>query len=148
MMPTWLLNPTVLRYVGIAGAALMLFLGAYIKGRHDVQVKFDGFKAEVAAAAKAQEDHNKQIQSERDLFNKGVVDGYKAKLAAANAYINGLRYDSSTGKLSTPSDSTTGSNGGTANLIPPTPVLAADCARTTVQLMQLQQWVQGQGDIK
>ena len=141
------MNPTVLKYVGIAVAILMVLGGVYMKGRHDIQVKFDAYKLEIASQAKAQEIHNQQVIEQRDLFNKGVVDGYKAKLAAANSYINSLHYNGSS-SMSSASDSSAGTNGDTANDIPAPAVLAADCAATTVQLIQLQQWAKGQVEIK
>jgi hypothetical protein len=146
-MPTWI-TPTLLKYVGIVVTTLTLLLGAYIKGRNDVQIKFSAYKLEVSNAAKAQEEKNQQIQVERELFNKGVIDGYKAKLAAANSYINSLQYDPSSGKLSSASGTASGTNGSSQDDIPPTPILASDCAATTVQLLQLQQWAKGQVDIK
>ena len=141
------MNPTVLKYVGIAVAILMVLGGVYMKGRHDIQVKFDAYKLEIASQAKAQEIHNQQVIEQRDLFNKGVVDGYKAKLAAANSYINSLHYNGS-GPMPTSGDSATGANGSSENDIPAPAILAADCAATTVQLVQLQQWAQGQVTIK
>jgi len=140
-------NPTVLKYVGIAVAILMVLGGVYMKGRHDIQVKFDAYKLEIASQAKAQEIHNQQVIEQRDLFNKGVVDGYKAKLAAANSYINSLHYNGSS-SMSSSSDASAGVDGVTANDIPSPSILASDCAATTVQLLQLQQWAKGQVEIK
>ena len=141
------MNPTVLKYVGIAVAILMVLGGVYMKGRHDIQVKFDAYKLEIASQAKAQEIHNQQVIEQRDLFNKGVVDGYKAKLAAANSYINSLHYNGSSSMPSS-SNASAGVDGITANDIPSPSILASDCAATTVQLVQLQQWAKGQVEIK
>ena len=141
------MNPTVLKYVGIAVAILMVLGGVYMKGRHDIQVKFDAYKLEIASQAKAQEIHNQQVIEQRDLFNKGVVDGYKAKLAAANSYINSLHYNGS-GSMPSTGNAATGVNGDSQNDIPSASILAADCAATTVQLVQLQQWAKGQVEIK
>ena len=141
------MNPTVLKYVGIAVAILMVLGGVYMKGRHDIQVKFDAYKLEIASQAKAQEIHNQQVIEQRDLFNKGVVDGYKAKLAAANSYINSLHYNGS-GSMPTTSNAAGGIDANSENDIPASPILASDCAATTVQLIQLQQWAKGQVSIK
>ena len=145
-MPIWF-TPTVAKYAGIAVTTLMLLLGVYIKGRHDVQVKFDDYKREVSSLAKAQEAHNESVQKQQTLLNKGVIDGYKAKLAAANSYVNGLHY-TGTSSVSTTSGSTTGADGYAEDGIPAAAILASDCAATTVQLIQLQQWAEDQADIK
>lgn len=147
-MPVWLLNPTFLKYAAIALAVAVLTAGAYFKGRHDVQVKFDTFKAEVVAQAKAQEERNQEIIKQRERLNRGIVDGYKAKLSAANSFINSLQYDPSTGKLSAPGGASGGANGNAVHPIPPPPVIAADCSKETVKLMQLQQWIAEQKGIK
>ena len=136
------------RNLAIAVGVILLLAGVYAKGRLDEKVLFDAYKREVASAAKAQEARNESVQKQQDLLNKGVIDGYKAKLAAANSYINSLRYDPGSGKLSTASGTAGGTDGGAQDDIPPTPILAADCAATTVQLIQLQQWAKGQVSIK
>ena len=144
-MPVWLLNPTVLKAIGIGILAFgnIVLYGMY---KHTSD-SFSAYKVEVAAQAKAQEQHNQQVLDQRDLFNKGVVDGYKAKLAAANSYINSLHYNGSSSMPSS-GDASAGVDGITANDIPSPSILAADCAATTVQLVQLQQWAKGQVTIK
>ena len=144
-MPTWLLNPTTLKWIGIG---LLAFGNIVMYGMYKhTSDSFSAYKVEVAAQSKAQEQHNQQVLEQRDLFNKGVVDGYKAKLAASNAYINSLHYNGS-GSMSSTSGTATGTDGSTENDIPPASILASDCAATTVQLIQLQQWAKGQVSIK
>ena len=136
------------RNVIIAAGAILILVSMYVKGRMDEREILNAFKREVAAAAKAQEARNESVQKQRDLFNKGVIDGYKAKLSAANAYVSGLRYDASSGRLSAPGAASGGTDGDAQNAIPAAPILAADCAATTIQLIQLQQWARGQVSIK
>ena len=144
-MPTWLLNPTVLKAIGIG---ILTFGNIVLYGMYKhTSDSFSAYKVEVAAQSKAQEQHNQQVLEQRDLFNKGVVDGYKAKLAASNAYINSLHYNGS-GSMPTASGSAGGTNADSENDIPSAPILASDCAATTVQLVQLQQWAKGQVSIK
>ena len=144
-MPVWLLNPTVLKAIGIGILAFgnIVLYGMY---KHTSD-SFSAYKVEVAAQSKAQEQHNQQVLEQRDLFNKGVVDGYKAKLAASNAYINSLHYNGS-GSMSSSGNAATGIDGDSQNDIPSASILASDCAATTVQLVQLQQWAKGQVEIK
>ena len=143
-MPTWL-NPTTLKWVGIG---LLVFGNIILFGMYKhTSDAFSDYKTEIAAQVKSQEQHNQQVLEQRDLFNKGVVDGYKAKLAAANSYINSLHYNGSSSMPSS-GDASAGVDGITANDIPSPSILAADCAATTVQLVQLQQWAKGQVSIK
>ena len=144
-MPTWLLNPTTLRWIGVGLLAFgnIVLFGMY---KHTSDA-FSDYKTEIAAQVKSQEQHNQQVLEQRDLFNKGVVDGYKAKLAAANSYINSLHYNGSSSMPSS-SDAATGVNGDSQDDIPSASILASDCAATTVQLVQLQQWAKGQVEIK
>ena len=49
------LSTVAIRWIGGVVLVLLVLGGVYAKGRHDVQVKFDAYKAEVKAAAAAQE---------------------------------------------------------------------------------------------
>ena len=124
-MPTWV-TTQMIKYAGIVAAILMLLLGVYMKGRHDVQVNFDEYKAKEQLVVQATTTVQKQVTKESSNV-------YKASLAAVNNYYSsGLRYDG-TGTFS---EATRGING-----IPTYPVFVKQCAQTTLQLVSLQQWI-------
>ena len=141
-MPTWLLNPTVLKYVGVVAAILTLLLGVYFKGRHDVQVKFDAYKAEVHAAAEAQAKEAAKVDARNEKLFKDAQNAYNTSLANLRSYYS-LRYGKSGGTLSQVPAAASGVDGYSPDNLPPTPVLAGQCAETTLNLLALQNFVRG-----
>jgi hypothetical protein len=101
------------------------------------------YKKSVEAVAKAQEEKVKSIRSQQELVTKGIKDEYDAKLSLLRQYYaNGVRKSSSgsvpTNPLSTiPTDAVSSYN-----------VLAGQCAETTLQLVELQKWLNEQIGIK
>ena len=141
-MPTWLLNTTALKNVGIAAAILMLLLGVYFKGRHDVQVKFDAYKAEVHAAAEAQAKEAAKVDARNEKLFKDAQNAYNTSLANLRSYYS-LRYGKSGSALSQVPGTAPGIDGYSPDHLPPTPVLAGQCAETTLNLLALQNFVRG-----
>ena len=140
-MPTWLLNPTVLKNAGIAVAILILLVGVYISGKHSVQVKFDAYKAEVIAIGQAQEEKTKQIEARNQKVNEEIKNAYNNQLANLRAYY-GLRYKNS-GIVPPVPSTAAGIDEYSPDNLPATPILAGQCAETTLNLLILQNWVRG-----
>ena len=141
-MPAWV-TPTVLKYVGIVGATLILVLGAFMKGRHDVQVKFDAYKAEVHAAAEAQAKESAKVDEKNQKLFKDAQNAYNTSLANLRAYYS-LRNGKGGGSLPQISGTSAGADDQTANdipALPPVATLAAQCAETTLTLTSLQDWI-------
>ena len=138
-MPVWL-TTTAAKYVGIAVATLMVLLGVYIKGRHDVQVKFDTYKAEVAAAAKVQADEVAKKDAKNEKLIKETKDAYTTQLANLRAYYS-LRNGKGSSALPQVSNAPTGTDGYSPDNLPSTPVLASQCAETTLKYVMLQSFI-------
>ena len=120
----------------------VLALAGFGYGKYE-SAKYDAFKAEVTAAGKAQEVKNDSIQKQSDLVSKGIKNEYEAKLSAVrNFYTSGVRNPSS-GSMSGISPAPKGTNAETAY-----PILAGQCAQTTLQVNLWQEWATQNGLIK
>ena len=139
-MPGFLFTPLA-RWIGAALLVLVILGGVYFKGRHDVQVKFDAYKAEVKAVADAQEEKTRQIEAKNKRLNEETANAYKTQLAYLRTYY-GVR-NKGTGVLPPVSDSTTGVDGYSPDHLPAPAILAGQCAETTLNLLVLQNWVRG-----
>lgn len=126
-------------FAKIIGAIVLvgvLFGSGYYKGYSAEKERFDAFKAELAAQAKAQEIVNNAKKQQQETISKSIRSEYEAKLSALNSYYGGVRQQSSTNKLSEVSSTTFSVDGKTTN-----PVFVRQCAQTTLMLGQLQDWV-------
>lgn len=138
------LNPTLLRWAGLALAALVVLAGVYAKGRHDVQVKFNAYKAEVKAQADAQEEKTRQIEAKNAKATQQSADNYRKQLAVLRSYYAQRLPNAGTSRVPELSGATAGTDGATTNdvsFIPAADVLASQCAKTTLMLTGLQGWV-------
>lgn len=140
-MPVWLLNPSFLRYTGIALAGLALFGIGYFKGHQSVQEKFDQYKVEIAAVATAQEEKTKAIEAKNQRLNEETKNAFNNQLANLRAYY-GMRNKGSSA-VSGVSDPTFRVNDYSPDNLPPTPILVSQCAETTLNLLVLQNWLHG-----
>ena len=126
--------------IGIAG---LLLFGAFATGWGLRNRDFNDYKLEVSNAAKAQEAKVESIQKQHELVTKGIQDEYDAKLSLIrNYYANGVRSSSTSGL---PNLSNTSS---IANAVTAYNELAGNCAQTTLQLVELQKWINEQMGIK
>lgn len=119
----------------ILGAVVMI-IAAYGTGYYKGYQVYVEFKAEVAAAGKAQELLNQQKTEMHNVITEGVKNEYETKLAALrNYYSKRVQYPNGGNVPSLPN--TTGSaNGPAAN-----PEFVGQCAETTAQLVSLQEWI-------
>jgi len=126
--------------IGIAG---LLLLGAFATGWGLRNRDFNDYKKEVNNAVKAQEAHVESIQKQHELVTKGISDEYDAKLALIRQYYsNGVRQPNSSGL------SNLSSTANIANATAAYNELAGNCAATTLQLIELQKWINEQIGIK
>ena len=124
--------------VGLTVFALAGF--GYGKYEHN---KYVTYKAEVENIAKAQEAHVESIQKQHQLVTKGISDEYDAKLALIRQYYaNGVR------SPSTSSVSNLSTTSAIANASAAYSELIGNCAQTTLQLVELQKWINEQMGIK
>jgi hypothetical protein len=125
----------ILTYIKIAAVVAALAF-AYYKGYSGEHKKFVAYQAEVAAVGKAQEVINEAKVKEHELVSNSISNQYEARLSAIHSYYSERLLDSSSGSLPTVSKPTVCPNAAPANT-----VSARQCAETTLQLTELQNWV-------
>ena len=126
--------------LAIIGAVLSIAFGS---GWWMGYSRYVEYKKSVEIAAKTQEAKVESIQKQHELVTKGIADEYDAKLALLRQYYsNGVRQpnSSSVSNLSTTS--------AIANASSAYSELIGNCAQTTLQLVELQKWINEQMGIK
>lgn len=113
----------------------LVFFAGYYKGFRHERDRFNAFKTELEAKAKAQDMLNKAAEQKNKLIAENVKNEYEARLAALRNYYVGLRHTDSN-KLPRVPDSTSTTYAETSN-----PVFVGQCAETTLQLISLQNWI-------
>ena len=134
----------------IAGVLLVLavIFGIYYKGRLDERKLFNAYKAEVKAAAMAQEEKTRQIEAKNQRLFKETQDAYNTKLATLRSYYSMRIAGKSGSGLPQVPNATIGTDGAATYDLPPLPpieTLAAQCAESTLTLVSLQEWVKNVG---
>lgn len=140
-----MMNPALLRWIGLALTAAVVLGAVYAKGRHDVQVKFNAYKAEVKAAADAQEEKTRQIEVKNAKATEEASANYRKQLAILRGYYAQRLPNAGAGSLPQISIGSAGTDGASANYvsaIPAVDILTSQCAETTLMLTGLQGWVQ------
>ena len=138
-----ILSPAIRWIAGIL-LVLSVIFGIYYKGRLDERKLFDAYKAEVKAAAMAQEEKTRQIEAKNQRLFKETQDAYNTKLATLRSYYSMRIAGKSGGGLPQIPNTTSGANGTATYELPPLPpveTLAAQCAESTLTLVSLQEWV-------
>ena len=129
-----LINP-LYKVIGIIGLVAVLFGTGYYRGYSAEKQRFDAFKAELVASAKAQEKINQQIEQKNKLIADNSKREYEAKIIALRNYYDRMR-NPDTNKL--PSVAITAHR---VDEKATDPVFIGQCAETTLQLISLQDWV-------
>lgn len=135
-----LLTPAV-RWIGGILLVLSVVFGIYYKGRLDERKLFNAYKAEVKAAALAQEEKTRRIEEKNQRLFQETQNAYNTKLAALRSYYSVRIAGKGGSGLSQVPITTTGANVTTIDGLPPIPTVIAQCAETTLTLTTLQDWV-------
>lgn len=133
-----LLSPAIRWIAGIVFVLAVIF-GIYYKGRLDERAVCNAYKAEVKAAADAQATDSAKKDSKTEKLIKETKDAYNTQLANLRAYY-GLRLAASGGTMPKVSGTAGGTDDYSPDNLPPTPVLAAQCAEETLKLYRLQEY--------
>lgn len=121
--------------IGLALAACAIF---YFMGYSHEHKKFVAFKAEIAALGKAQEAINAAKIKEHENLSESIKSEYDARLSAVhNYYADRMQSDTSNRNLPSVSKPSV-----CPNVSTPDTGLIRRCAQTTLQLTELQRWVQ------
>ena len=134
------LSTVVLRWIGVALLVIATVFSIYYKGRLDERELFNRYKAEVKAAAMAQEEQAKRVEAKNQKLLEETKNAYNTKLATLRSYY-GMRLNKGGSTVSGTPASAGGTAGYTADNLPPVATLAAQCAETTLTLYTLQNWV-------
>ena len=122
-----------------AGILIVLVCGIFFAGWHTRDRDFSNYKLEQLAIVKAQEAKNESIQKQHELVTQSIQEEYDAKLNLIRAYYaNGVRQPSAN------TASNISSTSAIANATTAYNQLASDCAATTLQLIELQKWINKQ----
>lgn len=125
------------------GIAVALLLGAFATGWGLRNRDFNDYKREVNNAAKAQEAHVESVKKQHEIINKGIQNEYEGKLAALRNYYGRMQLNPSSSPMSGISPAPKGTDAETAY-----PILAGQCAETTLQVNLWQQWATENGLVK
>ena len=125
-------------YILAAAMFASAFCGWYVE-----HLLFIDFQTKVQSLGKQQEIKNQQILTQQAAITQDITNEYKAKLSAVKrSYANSLLNPSSN-EMPVISCTSTGTNEGTSNEVSAAQVsqLPEQCAETTLQLLELQQWI-------
>ena len=129
-----LINP-LYKIIGIIGLVAVLFGTGYYRGYSAEKKRFDAFKTELEASAKAQEKINQQIEQKNKLIADNSKREYEAKIVALRNYYDRMR-NPDTNKLPSAAIATHRVDEKATD-----PIFIGQCAETTLQLVSLQDWV-------
>jgi len=138
----WSFIDEYINYIKV-GACVLLGCIVFYSGFHIGNNRYVEYKASVEATAKEQEEKIKSIRSQQELVNKGIQNEYEGKLAALRNFYGRMQFNP--GSRSVPGISPTpkGTDAETAY-----PILAGQCAETTLQVNLWQEWATENGLIK
>jgi len=138
----WGLLNGYLTYIKV-GLAVFAACGLFYAGFHVGNSRYLEYKASVEAVAKAQEEHNQAVEQEHQIINQGIKNEYEGKLAAVKSFYSGVQLNPSSRAMSGISPAPKGTDAETAY-----PILAGQCAETTLQVNLWQEWATENGLIK
>lgn len=144
-MISFLASP-IIRWVGALLLTLAVLGGCYVKGRLDEHKKLVAYQAEVAAAAKAQQDKlDAMVHNQQQITKKAEANHAKSLASIRSTYAAlRLRSQSGSGPMSSVPDPTKQPAEAAAYYVSVAPDLAERCAETTQQLVDLQEWTADQ----
>jgi len=131
-------------YVKI-GVAFLFLLGAFATGWSIRNRDYMDYKREVQTAQKEQENKVESIQKQHELVTKGIQNEYDAKLNTLRNYYKSTSVWNNNGSGSVPGISSAPKS---ADVVTAYNELAGQCSQTTLQLVELQKWINEQMGIK
>jgi hypothetical protein len=120
-----------------AGIALAICAVMYFMGWNHEHKRLVAYQAEVAAVGKAQEVINQAKAKEHEVISTAITNQYEARLSAVHSYY-AERVQPDTNRSNVP---TVSEPAACPNAAPADPVFIGQCAETTLQLTELQNWV-------
>ena len=127
------------------GIVVFLLLGAFATGWNIRNRDFNNYKQQIEITAKTQQAHIESIEKQHALVTQGIKDEYDAKLNAVRNYYKSTSVWNNPSSSKVSGISTAPS---VSDVISSYNQLAGQCAETTLQLVQLQKWLNEQIGIK
>ena len=140
----WSLISEYANYIKVGFAVLLACL-LFFAGFHVGNSRYLEYKASVEVVAKTQEAKVASIEAQHKLVTKGIQDEYEAKLVAVRNYYKSTSMWNKPSSSTMPGISTAPS---ATDVITAYNELAGNCAQTTLQLIELQKWLNEQIGIK
>lgn len=131
--------------VGAVLIALAVVAGGWMLYFHE-RNSFADYKANVAAAVKAQQDKVNLITKQQDRITKQSGALHEANINTIRSTYQRLR-DNSSSTMSAIPDTATNAAQATAYYVSVAPDLATRCAETTQQVISLQDWINEQQQV-
>jgi len=123
---------------------IALVCGVFFAGWHTRDRDFTIYKDQVRIEAEKAQAHTESVQKQQALITKGIQDEYDAKLSLIRQYYaNGVRNNNGSNPVSGIS-----STSKLSDAIAAYSQLAGNCAATTLQLTELQKWINEEIGIK
>jgi hypothetical protein len=122
---------------------LALAFGGFGAGFYVEHLRFSEYATKVEALGKEAQVKTESVQKQQLLINKGIQNEYEGKLAALHNYYGRMQLNSSSRSMSNISAAPKGADAEAAY-----PILAGQCAETTLQVNLWQEWVTENGLIK
>lgn len=125
--------------------ALAVVAGGWMLYFHERNI-FADYKANVAAAVKAQQDKVNLITKQQDRITKQSGALHEANINTIRSTYQRMR-DNSSSTMSTIPDTTANAAQATSYYVSIAPDLATRCAETTQQVISLQDWINEQQQV-
>ena len=140
----WSLLNGYTNYIKI-GLYVMAACGIFYSGFHIGNQRYLDYKSKVEISQKTQEQKVESITKQQELVTKGIKYEYDAKLSAVRNYYKSTSMWNNNGSSTVPGISPAPS---ITDVISSYNELAERCAETTVQVIELQKWINEQVGIK
>ena len=127
---------------GISGQTYLyiaLVFGGFSSGFYIEHLRFADYVDQVKMVAEKQFEQNKAKTKEQEIINDNTKKTYQANIDNIHNFYSSL-HNASSGAMSYNANSTVTINGETVNVL----LVAEQCAKTTEQVIALQDWINQQ----
>ena len=130
-------------YANLVKAGLIVFAIClvFFAGWHMRDRDFTTYKMAIQIAAEKQQAQTESIQAQHELVTKGISNEYEAKLSAVRNYYKSTSVWNNPNSSAMSGISTAPSS---ADVIAAYNELSGQCAQTTLQVVELQKWINEQ----
>ena len=141
-------TPALIKWIVGFAAVVGLFLFGYYKGYSGEHEKFVKFQADAEAKYNQQVKETERIVVSQKEVTRKADEQHGKDIATLRAIYSRLREQSGSGTLPTVPKAPADAYGATAYYVSVAPELAGRCAETTQQVINLQDWIKSQSEIK